>query len=67
MTKWITIGACHINIEMIACIKWSPILENYLVVDMQSSDGQLVFEDIDRTIYRRLCEAVGVEPVEVLE
>lgn len=59
--NWITVDRLHINADQVEGFHW---IEGRLIIRYTGSDGLTTFRDPERKKYLRLCEQLGVEPVE---
>jgi hypothetical protein len=59
--KWITIKGTHVNTSRIDSFFWK---DGKLRVWFISDEDYTVWVDYDQKLYRKLCEDLGVEPVE---
>lgn len=61
MSKFITLGTCHLNLDQIIAFSY---IKGELVIDFTDKDTMRLV-DPDRKLYNQLCNFVGVQPVEV--
>lgn len=59
--KWTIIKRRHINTDMVQSFHW---IEGFLIVFYGDHDSER-FRDPDREHYLKLCQTLGVRPVEV--
>ena len=56
---WVKIKGTHVNMDFVSTFYWSEI--KGLVLYYVGSDKPSVWHDPDKQLYKKLCEALGIE------
>lgn len=59
--KWVEIKGTHVNMDLVSTFFWSEV--RGLTLYYVGSDRPTVWHDPDKILYKKLCSAVGVEPI----
>lgn len=59
--QWITIDLLHLNTNRIEGFHW---MEGKLCIRFAGSDALIIRKDPDKKKYHKLCDQLGVRPVE---
>lgn len=59
--SWILLNRTHVNMENITVFRWQ---KEHLVIFMADDGEPAEFKDPDKTLYFKLCDALGVAPCE---
>lgn len=57
---WVEINGTHVNTALVSTFFWNQL--KGLTLFYIGSDRPTVWHDPDKALYRKLCDAVGIEP-----
>lgn len=57
---FVRVGKNHVNMDLVDGFQWA----DGMLVLLLNSDNKIFVPDPDKTEYKKLCESIGVRPVE---